>query len=70
MTDEERLQRLLRVALPASSDHGPARDLWPQVVARVQTRPAWTWVDMAVTAGVATALLLFPEWVFLLAYHL
>jgi hypothetical protein len=70
MTDDERLQQWLRAAVPASSGLGPARDLWPLVVERLQTRPAWTWIDMAVSAGAATALLLFPEWVFLLAYHL
>lgn len=70
MNDDERLQQLLRSALPSSGDRRGASDLWPSVVERLRRRPGWTWIDMAVAAGVATALLLFPEGVFLLSYHL
>jgi hypothetical protein len=70
MNDDERLQQLLRSALPSSADRRGANDLWPSVVERLQQRPGWTWIDMAVAALVATALLLFPESVFVLSYHL
>jgi hypothetical protein len=70
MNDDERLQQLLRSALAASGDRRGANDLWPSVVERLQQRPGWTWIDMAVVALVATALLLFPESVFVLSYHL
>ena len=70
MNEDERFRQLLRSAFPESSERGPLRDLWPQVVERVQQPQPWTWIDLAVTAGVATALLLVPEWVFVLAYHL
>ena len=70
MNDDERLQQLLRSALAASGDRRGASDLWPHVVDRMQRRPSWTWIDMTVAAIVATALLLFPEGVFLLSYHL
>ena len=70
MNGDERLQQLLRSALPLSGDRRDAHDLWPSVVERLQQRPGWTWIDLAVAACVATALLLFPESVFLLSYHL
>ena len=70
MNDDERLQKVLRSALAASGDRRGANDLWPAVVERMQQRPGWTWIDMAVAALVATALLLFPESVFVLSYHL
>ena len=70
MNDDERLRQLLRSALAASGDRRGANDLWPQVVERMQRRPGWTWIDMAVAAIVATGLLLFPESLFLLSYHL
>lgn len=70
MSDDERLQGLLRTALAAQPGDRHARDLWPDVVERLQRRPGWTWFDLVVAALVATALLLFPESVFVLSYHL
>jgi hypothetical protein len=70
MNDDERLQQLLRSAFTEPGGDRRARDLWPDVVERIERPPAWTWVDMGVAAIVATALLLFPEGVFVLSYHL
>ena len=70
MNDDKRLHQLLRSAFPPIGDRAPARDRWPQVVARGERPVAWTWIDLTVTAVIATMLLLFPEWVFVLAYHL
>jgi hypothetical protein len=70
MTDDERLRELLRSALAAPPGDRPSRDRWPEVVERLGRRSAWTWIDLAVAAMVATALLLFPEGIFLLSYHL
>jgi hypothetical protein len=70
MTDDRRLQGLLRTAFAAPPGDRPPRDLWPDVVERLHRRPGWTWIDLAVAALVATALLLFPESVFVLSYHL
>jgi hypothetical protein len=68
MKDDE-LGLLLRSAL-AEVDSAPTRDLWPQVVRRVETRPAPHWLDLVLAAGIVTALALVPQWFFLLAYHL
>lgn len=70
MIDDNRLRQLLRSALPLPADQGPSGDLWPRVVTRVETPPSWSWLDMSLAAMVAGALLMFPEGLFLLAYHL
>ena len=69
MTDDERLERLLRTALPRATVGGPSRDLWPRIVERGHA-PGWSWLDLAVAAIVAVALLIRPGWLWLLAYHL
>ena len=70
MIDDDRLRQLLRSALPPPADHGPSGDLWPLVVRRIERPPAWSWLDMSLAAMVALVLLMFPEGLFLLAYHL
>ena len=70
MIDDDRLRQLLRSALPPPADRGSSRDLWPRVVRRIETPRAWSWLDMSVAALVGVALLMFPEGLFLLAYHL
>lgn len=70
MTDDDRLQHLLRSALPPVADRGPSRDLWPLVASRVHASPGWSWLDLSLAAGVTIALLMFPRFFFLLAYHL
>ena len=70
MTDDERLQHLLRSALPPVAGQGPSRDLWPSVANRIQAPAGSPWFDLGLAAVVAIALLMFPEWLLLLAYHL
>jgi len=70
MTDDERLGRLLRSALPPVATRGPSRDLWPVVVRRSRAPVAWSWVDVGLAAVVTIVLALFPNWLWLLAYHL
>ena len=69
MTDED-LQALLKSALPAPVDDPPPRDRWTDIVTRVDDRPRWSLLDLGLAAAVAGALLLFPEGIWLLAYHL
>jgi hypothetical protein len=40
------------------------------VVDRLEAPRHWSWVDLSLAAMVAIALLMFPEGLFLLAYHL
>jgi hypothetical protein len=70
MMDDNELKAALRSAFPPPPDPWPSRDLWPRVVDRIQSRPAPGWIDLALAALVAMVLVIFPEWLFVLAYHL
>jgi hypothetical protein len=70
MTDQDRLERLLRAAFPPPEARQPSRDLWPVILKRTGQPRAWSWLDLGMAAAVAAALLIFPDWLWLLAYHL
>jgi hypothetical protein len=69
MTDE-RLEQLLRAALPPASAEGPSRNLWPLIADRIEAPVAWSWLDMGVALVSAIALIMFPKGLLLLVYHL
>ena len=69
MTDN-RLQELLRAAMPPAGDADPRRDLWPAVAERLDRGTGWSMLDLGLAAAVAVTLLMFPEWLFVLVYHL
>jgi len=69
MSDDDRLRHLLRSALPPA-DRSSSRDLWPLVVDRIEAPIGWSWLDLGLAAAVTLALLMFPDWLWLLAYHL
>ena len=68
MTDE-RLKELLQNAVPPSVDDAQVRDRWPDVAMRFDAR-GWSYIDLGLAAAAALALTLFPEWFWLLSYHL
>jgi hypothetical protein len=75
--DEDRIQHLLRQALPpVDPASGPARDLWPAVLRRLDAQPApppglgWVWFDWALLAGLAVFSVSFPASIPLLLYYL
>ena len=70
MTDRDRFEHLLRAALPPAVQGEPDHNLWARVVDRLDAPRQWSWVDLSLAAMVAIALLMFPEGLFLLAYHL
>ena len=70
MTDDDRLQSLLRSTLPRASGHAPSRDCWPLIVTRIRAPMERSWLDIGLAAIVAILLMAFPEWLFWLAYHL
>ena len=75
MTDEERLAELLRRAVPPVSfdvldDARALHDLWPRVARCLQPSPRWSPLDLALAAAVAIALILFPQALWLIAYHM
>jgi len=69
MTDDERLETLLRAALEPRAGRGPSRDLWPLIVERSRARGGWSRLDLGIAAAVAAVLLLRPGWLWLLVYH-
>ena len=69
MTDEE-LRRLLRSAVPPTREQRPSRDLWPAVAGRVHQRPPSSLLDIGIAVLTITALVLFPQAAWLIAYHL
>lgn len=70
MNEEDRLERLLRSALPPLTASGPSRDLWPLVVERNQAASAWSWIDVGLAAALVLVLLAFPRLLLVLVYHL
>lgn len=70
MTENQRLEQLLRSALPPVATSGPSQDLWPLIVSRSRTPVGWSWLDISMATVVAAALLMFPQWLLPLAYHL
>src|SRR5262245_56757564 len=70
MNDYEGLERLLRSAFPILADRAPSRDLWPQVLDRGRIATKWSWIDLSMAVAVVVTLLIFPEWLWFLAFHL
>jgi hypothetical protein len=69
MTDE-RLKKLLRTTLPPSAGEELVRDVWPRLASRLEQPPGWSYLDLGLAAAVCVALGAYPEWLWLLAYHL
>jgi len=70
MTEDDRIALLLRSALPPIDGVTPSRDLWPLVADRIATPVRGSWIDLGLAAGVAAALITFPQWLLPLALHL
>jgi anti-sigma factor RsiW len=75
--DEDRIKQLLQQALPPiDADPEPARDLWPAMQQRLQTRPAaptlfsWATLDWALLAGLVAFVAIFPASIPMLLYCL
>ncbi len=69
---EDRVKELLRQTLPpVDAGAEPARDLWPQMLERLGTRPAAApWFDWALLAGLVALAALFPASIPVFLYYL
>ena len=70
---EKELRALLQREFPPLQNARLRRDLWPQMLRRVDAQPEplrVPWFDWALAAAVAAALLLFPNTIPALLYHL
>lgn len=69
--DERALQALLKREFPPLQNAELQRDLWPQMLRRLEAQPFRVpWFDWALAAAVAAALLLFPNAIPALLYQL
>ena len=69
--EERELQALLKREFPRLQNPELKRDLWPQMLRRLDAQPLRIpWFDWALAAAVAAALLLFPNAIPALLYHL
>ncbi len=69
--NDERLRELLRKAMRPVEDSELKRDLWPELLRKLDARAMPVpWYDWALTALVAGALALFPHLIPVLFYQL
>ena len=69
--DEKELRALLQREFPSLQNAELQRDLWPQMLGRLDAQPVRIpWFDWALAAAVAAALLLFPNAIPALLYQL
>ena len=69
MTDET-VKDLLRSAMPPTAEDVAAPDVWPRLSSHFERPTRWSYVDLGLAAAVTIAFLIFPEWLWLLAYNL
>ncbi len=69
--NEKELQALLKQALPPAQSTDLQRDLWPQMLRRLDAQSLRVpWFDWALAAALAAALLFFPGAIPALLYQL
>jgi len=70
MTDDD-LIRALQSAVPRWPDNGPATDLWPRMLRRLdQAPPPFGWLEATLVAAILVVFAVFPEIVPVLLWHL
>jgi hypothetical protein len=77
IVDENRIRELLQQALPPVALHAePARDLWPDVLRRLDAEPIRAlprrlpWFDWALIAGLIVFAVAFPATIPVFLYYL
>ena len=69
--NNENIGEVLRRAIPPMVDRELKRDLWPQMLHRLEERPAQVpWFDWASVALLAIWFSFYPETIPILLYHL
>ncbi len=68
---DEALRELLKRAMGGPADRALRRDLWPEMLRRLERPPVRVpWWDWALAAALLLYLILFPEMILVLLYHL
>ena len=69
--NDERIRESLRKSIAPATDRELKRDLWPQMLRRLDERPLRVpWFDWALAALLAALILFFPEVIPALLYQL
>lgn len=69
--NDEAVRELLRKTIASASNMELKRDLWPQMLRKMDKRFIRVpWFDWALTALLAALSLFFPEGILVLLYHL
>jgi hypothetical protein len=69
--DDERIEKILREAIPPLGRNALQRDLWPQMRQRLEVRSfTVSWFDWSLIAACLIWLVVFPEVIPALVYHL
>lgn len=68
--NDDRIAELLRAARPPVRDNASRRDAWPLIVERLASVSRWSVLDIGLGFAAAGALVLFPEWLVPLVFHL
>ena len=69
--NDERIRESLRKSIALAADRELKRDLWPQMLRRLEERPAQVpWFDWALVALLAIWFFFSPEAIPVLLYHL
>jgi hypothetical protein len=73
--DHDRIEQLLREALPPVQNTGPRRDLWPAMLQRLNTQPRAALktiplLDWALAGGIVAFLAFAPMTIPVLLYYL
>ena len=69
--NDEKLRALLKKAVPAVRDPEPRRDLWPQMLLRMEESSLRiSWMDWALAAILLAGFFLFPQAILAVLYHL
>lgn len=67
---DEEIQRLLKEMIPRP-DRELRKDLWPAMLRRLEApRPSVPWYDWALIGALGSWLVIFPEGILHLLYHL
>ena len=68
--NEDRMKQLLKQALPPVFEAEPSRDLWPELLRRLDARPAAPpWFDWALAGGLVAFAAFIPTSIPVILYY-
>jgi hypothetical protein len=69
--NDKEIQKLLKRSIPPVADTELRRDLWPAMLKKLSEQPVHVpWFDWALAAILSALLIVFPEVIPALLYHL